>query len=231
MRVLEFFLYTTQWTDVTMTERTAQNMKRAYGRFAPIYDIMFGPVLEQGRRKAVKGIGLEPGHRVLEVGVGTGLSLGAYPPDVRVTGIDLAPAMLERARARAARKGWRHVEALHAMDATAMELADNSFDAVIAMYVVSVVDDPLRVVSEMSRVCREGGHLVIVNHFKTNAPLIRAAETVLKPIHRAVRFRSDLDLETFASETGLKIERADQANICGYSTVLYCRNGGENGST
>lgn len=211
-----------------MTEQADHHIKQAYGKFAPIYDLMFGPVLEQGRRKAVSGIGLQPGQRVLEVGVGTGLSLGAYPPDVRVTGIDLAPAMLERARARAARKGWTHVEGLHAMDATAMDLEDNSFDAVIAMYVVSVADDPLRVVSEMSRVCKEGGHLVIVNHFKTNSPLIRAAETVLKPIHRAVRFRSDLELDAFTSETGLIVERAVQANVCGYSTVLYCRNHGPN---
>ncbi len=207
-----------------MADCKKQDMKQAYGAFAPVYDVFFGPVLEQGRRKAIRGIDLDPGQQILEVGIGTGLSLGAYPPDVCVTGIDLAPAMLDRAQARVERKRWAHVKGLHAMDAADLSFGDDTFDAVIAMYMISVVDDPLRVVQEMRRVCKPGGSLVIVNHFKTQSLGIRAAEALVKPLHRAVRFRADLDLEAFAEQAELAVERSVRANIFGYSTVLYCRN-------
>lgn len=208
-----------------MKKHPHQAMQRAYALFAPVYDLLFGSVLAHGRRAAVHGLGLHSGDRVLEVGVGTGLSLSDYPPDVRVTGIDLAPEMLARARARVSRQGLANVEALQTMDAGNLGFDAHTFDVVIAMYVVSVVDDPLQVVAEMRRVCKPGGKLVIVNHFRTRSRAIRAAEVFLKPLHRAVRFRSDLDLEMFKAQAALNVERALPVNVFGYSTVLYCRNG------
>ncbi len=201
------------------------DMRRAYGRFARYYDFFFGRVLQPGRRAAIRTMELAPGSRVLEVGVGTGLSLAAYPANVRVTGIDLSPDMLARAQARVDRGKLAHVEGLHAMDATALTFEDGAFDVVIAMYVVSVVEEPDRVVAEMRRVCKPGGRIIIVNHFRTRSRLIRAAEFLLKPIHYCVRFRSDLDLDPFVARNGLEVDRAFAANVMGYSTVLCCRNG------
>src|SRR6266545_2875464 len=114
----------------------------------------------------------KPGESVLEVGVGTGLSLPLYPPSVKVTGIDVSPEMLERARALKERKGLNNVVALNYMDAEKMTFADSSFDKVVAMYVASVVPNAARLVQEMRRVCKPGGELWIVNHFRHANPVI-----------------------------------------------------------
>jgi phosphatidylethanolamine/phosphatidyl-N-methylethanolamine N-methyltransferase len=144
---------------------SVEQVGRAYRAFAPAYDAFFGAVLEPGRRAAIWGMDLRPGARVLEVGVGTGLSLAAYPRDVSVFGVDLAPEMLDRARRRVARKGLSQILELKVMDARALDYPDAHFDVVVAMYVVSVTPDPERMVSEVLRVCRPGGQLVIVNIF------------------------------------------------------------------
>src|SRR6266571_6038884 len=103
-----------------------ETVKAAYRRYAGFYDALFGPVLQPGRTAVVEGLGCRPGDRVLEVGVGTGLSLPLYPPSVRVTGIDVSREMLDKARARVAKRNFAHVEALLEMDAEAMSFADAS---------------------------------------------------------------------------------------------------------
>ncbi|AGA32592.1 Phosphatidylethanolamine N-methyltransferase [Thioalkalivibrio nitratireducens DSM 14787] len=168
-------------------------------------------------------MGLNPGHRVLEVGIGTGLSLSAYPRGVEVVGIDIAPQMLDKARRRAARSLLEPRPELRVMDARKLELADASFDSVVAMYVVSVTPEPERVVAEMVRVCRPGGAVVIVNHFRTESRLIRWAEVALRPLHRLVNYSAELDREDFLRRTGLQVVWSARANVLGYSTVLYCR--------
>jgi phosphatidylethanolamine/phosphatidyl-N-methylethanolamine N-methyltransferase len=201
---------------------SVEQVGRAYRAFAPAYDAFFGAVLEPGRRAAIRGMDLRRGARVLEVGVGTGLSLAAYPRDVSVFGVDLAPEMLDRARRRVARKRLSQILELKVMDARALDYPDAHFDVVVAMYVVSVTPDPERMVSEMLRVCRPGGQLVIVNHFRTESSLVRGVEKLLRPLHRLVNFRADLDREQFLRRTGLQVQRSAQANILGYSTVMYC---------
>jgi len=203
---------------------TTASMHKAYTFFAPVYDLFFGKVLEPGRRSAIALTVPCPGDRILEVGVGTGLSLSSYPDHVKVTGIDLAPAMLSKAQSRVKRRGLRHVEALETMDAMNMSFEDSRFDTVICMYVISVVPDPQRVMKEMKRVCKPGGKLVVVSHFRTESFLVRSAECFLKPIHFLVRFRADLDMQTFTESTGLPVESRQRANIMGYSTVLVFRN-------
>ncbi len=162
---------------------------------------------------------------MLEVGIGTGLSLPLYPRTVKVAGIDLSPEMLARARQRVERRKLGYVEELRAMDAQALDYDDDTFDAVIAMYVVSVAPEPLKVVEEMRRVCRPGGDMVIVNHFHTESRIVQALERyILKPLHHRVHFRADLDYQQFVRESGLQVEDAFRANLLGYSTVLRCRN-------
>jgi phosphatidylethanolamine/phosphatidyl-N-methylethanolamine N-methyltransferase len=195
---------------------------RAYRTFAPVYDAVFGAVLEPGRRTAIRGMDLQPGARILEVGVGTGLSLANYPQDAEVTGVDISPAMLARARNRAARRGLTQVRELAVMDARELVYPDASFDLVVAMYVVSVTPEPEQVVAEMIRVCRPGGHLVIVNHFRTTSRLVRLAEALLRPLHGMVNYSSELDHDEFLQRTGLRVIRSTRVNILGYSTILYC---------
>jgi phosphatidylethanolamine/phosphatidyl-N-methylethanolamine N-methyltransferase len=139
-------------------------VREAYRRWAPVYDNTFGLVAAAGRRKAVELINQRRGS-VLEVGVGTGLSLPHYAPYLKITGIDLSTDMLEKARQRVARNGLLNIEGLHEMDAAELTFPDESFDTVVAMYVMTVVPQPAKVLAELERVCKSGGEVMIVNHF------------------------------------------------------------------
>src|ERR1700716_3934960 len=139
---------------------------RVYENIAWFYDLTFGPALHPGRVDAIQRMAIKPGDRVLEVGVGTGINAALYPSDCSVTGIDFSSSMLEKARERVARKGVQNVRLLQ-MDAANMKFADDTFDIVYAPYVISVVPDPVAVTREMRRVCRPGGRIVILNHFRS----------------------------------------------------------------
>jgi phosphatidylethanolamine/phosphatidyl-N-methylethanolamine N-methyltransferase len=139
-------------------------VRTAYRRWAPVYDQTFGRVSNVARRSATSIINARSGS-VLEVGVGTGLSLPYYSANLRVVGIDLAPEMLEKARARVALEKLDHVVGLHEMDASDLAFPDASFDTVVAMYVITVVPDPERVMRELARVVKPGGEVMLVNHF------------------------------------------------------------------
>ena len=169
-------------------------VKAAYRRYARIYDTVFGPVLQPGRRALLERLELQPGDRVLEVGVGTGLSLPLYPRGVRITGIDVSAEMLEKARARVARRRLDNVEALLEMDAEQMAFPDASFDKVVAMYVVSVVARPAKLLEELHRVCRPDGEIFIVNHFRSDNRFIGAVEKALAGFSSQLGFRPDFDL-------------------------------------
>ncbi len=140
------------------------SVRSAYRRWAPIYDLTFGVIASAGRRKSVELINQRRGS-VLEVGVGTGLSLPNYAPYLKITGIDLSPEMLAKARERVEKDGLRNIEALYEMDAVHLDFADDSFNTVVAMYVMTVVPDPEKVMAELERVCTPGGEVMIVNHF------------------------------------------------------------------
>jgi phosphatidylethanolamine/phosphatidyl-N-methylethanolamine N-methyltransferase len=197
-------------------------VRAAYARYAHIYDALFGPVLQRGRKAVIEALSLRPGDRVLEVGVGTGLSLPLYPPDVRVTGIDLSREMLEKARARVAVKKLRHVEGLHEMNAEAMSFADASFDKVVAMYVVSVVEQPARLLHELHRVCAPGGEILLVNHVLSDSPLLGAMEKSLARFSDALGFRPDFSLSDLVNGSG-RVETV--ANVNFLWKVMRVRNG------
>lgn len=196
----------------------------AYRRYARVYDLLFGPIMHPGRRRIVRTLHCRPGDSILEVGIGTGLSLPLYPRDIRVTGIDISPEMLERARRRVERKGLGQVEEIVEMDAQSMSFPDDRFDKVVAMYVVSVAPDPAQLMSEIRRVCKAGGEIVIVNHFRSRNPLLSFLETLLAPLSRLAGFRPNLGLYDFLSTAQLQVVEIRKTNLFGYWTLLRCRN-------
>ena len=199
-------------------------VKAAYRRYAPAYDFSFGPILEQGRKKAVTRMNCRPGETVLEVGVGTGLSLPLYNKTVRVVGIDISPEMLERAAALKERHSLDNVIGLEEMDAEQMEFPGNSFDKVVAMYVVSVVPDPVRLIEEMRRVCKPRGELFIVNHFRHSNCIIGSLERLISPLSNMIGFKPDFSLEEFLRQTALQVVETAPVNFFGYWTMLRARN-------
>jgi phosphatidylethanolamine/phosphatidyl-N-methylethanolamine N-methyltransferase len=165
-----------------------------------VYDAVFGPVLQPGRKAVVQALRLRSGEHVLEVGVGTGLSLPLYPRDVRITGIDVSREMLEKARRRVAHRRLDNVEGLLEMDAERMSFADASFDKVVAMYVVPVVANPARLLEELHRVCRPDGEIFLVNHVRSDNRFIAAFENGLARFSDKIGFRPDFQLRDMLSD-------------------------------
>jgi phosphatidylethanolamine/phosphatidyl-N-methylethanolamine N-methyltransferase len=194
---------------------------RVYENIAWAYDLVFGPALHPGRVNAIRRMGIKPGDRVLEVGVGTGINATLYPTDCSVTGIDLSSSMLEKARERVARKGVRNVRLLQ-MDAANLKFADDTFDIVYAPYVISVVPDPVAVAREMRRVCRPGGRIVILNHFRSKNRLGAWIERVISPLTVHIGFKSDLDLPAFLAQADLKPLSIEKVNVPRIWSLVSC---------
>jgi phosphatidylethanolamine/phosphatidyl-N-methylethanolamine N-methyltransferase len=195
-----------------------------YEKLAKVYDFTFGPTLHPGRVQAIQRMGIGPGDRVLEVGVGTGINASLYPRDCSVTGIDLSSSMLEKARERVARKGIRNVRLLE-MDAANIKFADNTFDIVYAPYLISVVPDPLTVASEMHRVCRPGGRIIFLNHFRSPNALLASMERAISPFTVHIGFKSDLDLPAFLAQAELEPVSIEKVNIPRIWSLVTCIKG------
>src|SRR5919201_4822348 len=192
-----------------------------YEKLASVYDVIFGPTLHPGRVRAIQRMGIRPGDRVLEVGVGTVINAGLYPRDCSVTGIDLSQPMLEKARDRVERKGIRHVRLLE-MDAADLKFADDTFDIVYAPYLISVVPDPVAVAREMRRVCRPGGRIVILNHFRSRNPLMASIERIISPFTVHIGFKSDLDLPAFLAQAELSPTSIQKVNVPRMWSLVTC---------
>lgn len=197
-------------------------VKAAYRRYATVYDALFGPVLQPGRKAVVEALNLRSGERVLEVGVGTGLSLPLYPREVTITGIDLSREMLEKARRRVQRRRLANVEALVEMDAERMTFPDASFDKIVAMYVLPVVQNPQKLLQELHRVCRPDGEIFIVNHVRSDNRLIAAFEKGLARFSDAIGFRPDFELRDMVSSAD---EVTELSRINFFWRVMRLRNG------
>ena len=199
-------------------------IEQAYRRYAGFYDVCFGAVFQPGRRAIVERMACGPGERILEVGVGTGLSLPLYPEYVNVVGIDISRPMLAQARVRQARCGLANVAELMVMDAEHMGFRDDSFDKVVAMYVASVVPDPERLVDEMRRVCKPGGQIFMVNHFHSRNPILGGVERLLAPLSKQLGFRPNFSLDRFLGQTGLDAMNIRPVNLFDFSTLVEARN-------
>lgn len=202
----------------------AESVRAAYRRWSRIYDITFGGVSGFGRRRAVQAANRLPGRRVLEVGVGTGLALPLYGPDKLITGIDLSAHMLELARKRADEFGLDNVEGLHEVDAEATSFAGASFDIAVAMFVASVVPNPTKLLDEMRRVVRPGGHLLFVGHFRAERGPRWWVERAMAPASRKLGWHPDFAVEDLLGAADRK--RADMTAVppAGLFTLVHLRN-------
>jgi phosphatidylethanolamine/phosphatidyl-N-methylethanolamine N-methyltransferase len=194
---------------------------RVYEKLASIYDFTFGPTLHPGRLQAIQRMGIDTGDRVLEVGVGTGINATLYPRDCAVTGIDLSDSMLEKARERVARKGITNVRLLE-MDAADMKFTDGAFDIVYAPYLISVVPDPVGVAREMNRVCRSGGKIIFLNHFRSPNQMLAWIERAISPFTVHIGFKSDLDLPGFLAQAELEPVSIEKVNIPRIWSLVTC---------
>jgi phosphatidylethanolamine/phosphatidyl-N-methylethanolamine N-methyltransferase len=198
-------------------------VERVYARYSGVYDHVFGPILNSSRTQAILDLPITASTTVLEVGVGTGLTLPLYPRNCKLTGIDFSAEMLEKAKARARDEGLNHVK-LQEMDAQAMTFADNSFDLVVAAYVVTAVPDYKRLMSEMIRVCRPGGRVVMVNHFVSTNPVWRFLERLVSPLCHWIGFRSDLSLEQVLDGQPLRVQGVRNSRPFGNWKTVTCTN-------
>jgi phosphatidylethanolamine/phosphatidyl-N-methylethanolamine N-methyltransferase len=210
----------TRALSVTAVENDFVN--RVYEKLAKVYDLIFGPTLHHGRLVAIERMAIQPGDRVLEVGVGTGINTSLYPNNCLVTGIDLSASMLEKARERVRREGLRHVR-LQEMDAAHLIFGDDTFDIVYAPYLVSVVPDPVQVFKEMRRVCKPGGKIVVLNHFRSANPILSHFERALSPFTVHIGFKSDLDLPGFLAQADLQPVSIEKVNFPKIWSLVICR--------
>jgi phosphatidylethanolamine/phosphatidyl-N-methylethanolamine N-methyltransferase len=170
---------------------------KAYARWAPVYDFVFGAVFDRGRKESIAAAE-RIGGRLLDVGIGTGISLTDYSPINRIVGVDYSEPMLRKAHERVREHGLYHVEALAVMDAQRLGFRDAAFDAVVAQFVITAVPDPERTLDEFARVTRPGGEIILVNHLGAEAGLRRAFERGFAPLARRLGWRPEFRWERVA---------------------------------
>ena len=193
--------------------RNATAIEKFYKRLGPIYNFIYSKLLfDEGRRMAVTLLSLEPGHRVLEIGVGTGLTLPLYPNSCFVTGVDVSEGMLKKAHVLTEKEGLRNVKLLQ-MNAREMSFPDNSFDAVLGNLFISATDDPVKAMWEMKRVCKDEGRIVLMNHFRSKNPSVAFLEKALSPISSRLGFNSNLCLNSLLENSQLQLEEEKKVNI------------------
>jgi len=169
-------------------------VEKAYQRWAPVYDLVFGKVFDHGRQSTIAEAD-RIGGRVLDVGVGTGLSLSDYSPTTKICGVDISEPMLRRAQQRVREQKLVNVETLAVMDAKHLAFPDDFFDAVVAQYVITAVPDPEATLDDFIRVLKPGGELILVNHIGAESGPRRLFELAFAPIARRLGWRPEFPWE------------------------------------
>ena len=200
-----------------------ETINRAYAVLSPVYDFLFDKIFYPGRVAAIDLLEIQPGNRVLEVGVGTGLNLPLYSRDCNVMGIDISKEMLRKAEERVLTLGMVNTK-LMVMDGSKLAFPDDSFDRVIATYVISAVPDPVKTLLEMRRVCKPSGHLVILNHFKSENPVIGMFERLLAPVCTKIGFNTELKLMPLLERVALSPDQMHRVNLMNGWRLVRCIN-------
>ena len=191
-----------------------------YGKIGPIYNFIYGKILfNEGRAVAIDFLNISKGHKVLEVGVGTGLTLPLYPIDCEVTGIDLSDSMLKQAEILMKKMKIRNAKVLK-MDATKLEFPDNHFDGVLGNLFISATTYPVNALLEMKRVCKPGGTLVLMNHFKSENKVLSQMEAAIEPLAHVAGFHSALAMEPLLAGAGLKVKNIQKVNMFNLWTAV-----------
>jgi phosphatidylethanolamine/phosphatidyl-N-methylethanolamine N-methyltransferase len=205
-----------------MMRISEEHVIRAYRRYAPVYDSLYGAVLEPGRRALSRAVAsLQPGS-ILEIGVGTGLMLASYPAGAKLVGIDISDEMLRKAQQRLSKLNGRDVR-LEVMNAEATTFGDASFDCVTLPYVLSVTPDPDRLIAEARRVCRKDGTIFILNHF-SGSRFWWCLERAVRPIADRIGFRSDFSFEERILKHDWEVRSVRSVNLMGLSRLVEVRN-------
>ncbi len=205
-----------------MSGPKAPHESKIYHRLSHVYDSVFTPFFMARIHQTIRRLEIPPGARVLELGVGTGLSLEAYPEHAEVVGIDLSESMLTHARQKIDEHGWKHIE-LRQMDAMNLEFVDGSFDYVMAFHLVTVVPDPKRLMHEMTRVCKPGGTLVIINHLRSPRPWVAGFMDALNPITRRMGWQTKLSFENLVAGVPVKVLRRYKTSPQSLFTVVIAQ--------
>jgi len=190
-----------------------------YRNLTPAYELVWPMVARRNIQVSIGSLEISHGARVLEVGVGTGLSLSAYPRHAHVTGVDLSQPMLDKANERISELGWSHINVMP-MNAEELNFPDDSFDIVTSFHVVSVVSNPKRMMSEMARVCRPGGRILLVNHFRSQNPWIARMIDSAGAVTRHLGWRTDLKFEDVVSELPLRMDRLYKPSPVSLFTIM-----------
>ncbi len=221
-------------TNLSHADLDKQTVTKAYARWAPVYDLVFGAVFERGREAAIEAAE-RVGGRILEVGVGTGISLPHYSRDCRLCGVDISEPMLRKAQERVTELGLSNVEGLWVMDAEHLSFPDGSFDAVVAQYVVTTVPNPEATLDEFARVLKPGGEIILVSRVGAEAGLRRALEHWFAPAARKLGWRTEFSFERYAGWAGRTngvrlVERRAMPPLGHFSLIRFAKEGGEAGA-
>jgi phosphatidylethanolamine/phosphatidyl-N-methylethanolamine N-methyltransferase len=198
-------------------------VKKIYAAYSYVYDAIFKRFFYPRIEYAIRSMDIRPGDRVLDVGVGTGLSLTFFPKYCDVVGIDLSGEMLKKARQKVRTNGLDNVELIE-MDAMKVEFKDDSFDKVFLSHVISVVPDPYRVMGEVRRVCKKGGEVVVVNHFKSRNKVMAGLEKMFNPVSKKIGWRSDLGVDEFISKSHLNVYKRYKLRKHDLWEIVFAKN-------
>jgi len=217
-------------TDTSLHALDKETITKAYARWAPVYDLVFGAVFERGREAAIAAAE-RIGGRILEVGVGTGISLPDYSPANRICGVDISEPMLQKAMERVAKLDLRHVEGLWVMDAEHLRFPDDSFDVVVAQYVITTVPNPEATLDEFARVLKPGGEIVLVSRVGAEAGLRKALEKWFAPAARKLGWRTEFSFQRYARwadrTEGMRLaERRAMPPFGHFSLIRFSKVGG-----
>ena len=217
-------------TDVLPAQLDKDTITKAYARWAPVYDLVFGAVFERGRQAAIEAAE-RIGGRILEVGVGTGISLPDYSRVNRICGVDISEPMLQKAMERVAKLNLANVEGLWVMDAEHLRFPDDSFDVVVAQYVITTVPNPEATLDEFARVLKPGGEIVLVSRVGAEAGLRKSLEKWFAPAARKLGWRTEFSFQRYAHWAGQHatmrlVERRAMPPFGHFSLIRFAKRGG-----
>jgi phosphatidylethanolamine/phosphatidyl-N-methylethanolamine N-methyltransferase len=201
------------------------HQSRVYSDLAHLYDAVFGRAFVDREHEVIEGLSFRPNHQVLEVGVGTGISLDAYPPYVRIVGIDASTDMLGHAVAKIKENGWGHMEVRQG-DAQQLDFPDNTFDWVTTFHVMTVVPEPRRMMAEMVRVCKPGGRIVVINHFASRRRFYYFLAMVLNPLTKLLGWTTRLRARDVLEGHAIVVERHERFSRWSVHFVIVARKEG-----